>query len=246
MTDQFDNIAADYDDDIYPLNEKEFVEPTVAKLAELATGQDILELAVGTGRIAIPLAKRGFQLAGVDISAQMLAQLHAKRKGDLVETTVADMTTVDLNKQFDLVYLIFNGITYLLELNQQVVCFQNATRHLKAGGTFVLETFIPRVDQIVKDDTAPYALEAEYLGFDKYDRINQRLTSYQYDLSGEKLNAFQTTHRYVWPSELELMGQLAGLELMARWGNWDGDELSGDHDSCIMVWQKPFNKVVAP
>lgn len=239
MVPSFDDFAEDYDEDIYPMNEDEFVLPTVTTLAKLAPGKELLELAVGTGRIAIPLAERGFHVTGVDKAARMLEVLAIKPGGEKIETVAADMSQVRLEKEFDLVYLIFNGITYLLSLEEQVACFRNAARHLRPGGVFVLETFIPRVDQIVKEETAFYALEETYIGFDKYDRINQLLTSYQYDLSGEKLNSFQSKHRYVWPSELELMGQLAGLDLEARWSSWEGDPLTGEADNCIMVWRKP-------
>lgn len=238
MAQSFDEFAEDYDEDIYPMNEDEFVLPTVETLAKLAPGKDLLELAVGTGRIAIPLAERGFQVTGVDNAARMLDVLRIKQGGEKIETVAADMSQVRLGREFDLVYLIFNGITYLLRLEDQVACFQNAARHLRPGGVFVMETFIPRVDQIVKDETAFYAVEETYLGFDKYDRINQLLTSYQYDLSGEKVNSFQSKHRYVWPSELELMGQLAGLELVAKWGGWEGEPLTGEADNCILVWKK--------
>lgn len=238
MDQSFDAFAKDYDEDIYPLNEKEFVVPTVDALEKLAPGKAILEWAVGTGRIAIPLANRGFQLTGVDNSSAMLEVLHSKRGGKQIETVMGDMSQVNLEREFDLAYLVFNGITYLLSLEEQLACFQNAARHLRPGGVFVLETFIPRVDQIVKDEIAPYALEETYLGFDKYDRVNQLLTSYQYDLSGKKLNAHQSQHRYVWPSELELMGKLAGLELMHSWGSWEGEPLTAEADNCIMVWQK--------
>lgn len=238
MSQSFDEIASVYDEDIYPLNEKEFVNPTVEVLAELTPGDDILELAAGTGRIAIPLAKRGFQLSAVDLSPAMLQVLEKKYSKENIKTVIGDMKNIQLNQTFDLIYLIFNGITYLKDLNEQVSCFKNAARHLKPGGLFLIETFLPKLDKIIMNQVAPYALEEEYVGFDQYDLINQILTSYQFDLSGEKINKFQTKHRYVWPSEMELMGNLAGLKLIKKWGNWEKDELSSEHEECIMVWQK--------
>lgn len=240
MTQDFDEVASDYDEDIYPLNEKEFVKPTVEVLESLAHGKDILELAAGTGRIAIPLAERGFHLSAVDLSPAMLQQLNKKYSGKGIETFVGNMKTIALQKQFDLVYLIFNGISYLLNIDDQVACFQNAARHLKPGGIFLIETFLPKMDKIVLDDAAPYALGEEYIGFDKYDRVQQLITSYQFDLSGEKVKKHQTQHRYAWPSEMELMGKLAGLDLIARWGNWDKEELTSEDENCIMVWKKPL------
>ncbi|UJF16312.1 methyltransferase domain-containing protein [Jeotgalibaca sp. MA1X17-3] len=237
----FDEIASVYDEDIYPLNEKEFVNPTVEVLAGLASGTDILELAAGTGRITIPLAKRGFQVSAVDISPAMIQILEEKHSEENIKTFIGDMKNIQLDQTFDLIYLVFNGITYLKDLNEQVDCFKNAARHLKPGGLFLIETFLPKLDKIIMDQTAPYALEEEYIGFDKYDLINQTLTSYQFDLSGERINKFQTKHRYVWPSEMELMGNLAGLKLIKKWGNWEKDELSSEHDECILVWQKPEN-----
>lgn len=242
MPKSFDEIASVYDEDIYPLNEKEFVVPTVEVLVELTPGKDILELAAGTGRIAIPLAKQGFQVSAVDLSPAMLQVLEKKYSQENIKTLVGDMKNIQLNKTFDMVYLVFNGITYLKDLNEQIACFENAAHHLKPGGFFLIETFIPKLDRIVLDQVTPYALEEEYIGFDKYDLVNQVLTSYQFDLSGEKVNKFQTQHRYVWPSEMELMGKLAGLELVKKWGNWEREELSSEHENCIMVWQKPEKK----
>lgn len=236
MMNKFDEIAQDYDEDIYPLNEKEFVLPTVNRLVELAPGKDVLELAVGTGRIAIPLAERGFNVTGVDISAGMLTELN--KKDNSVTTLVGDMRDVTLSDTFDLVYLIFNGISYALTLQDQVATLKNAARHLKTGGLLVIETFVPRVHEIVGDNRAPFALEEDFIGFDEYDRINQKVTSYQYDLSAGQVASYQTEHRYVWPSELELMGEIAGLEVVARWGSWDKEPLTNDSDDMIIVFQK--------
>ncbi|MGP6147029.1 class I SAM-dependent methyltransferase [Jeotgalibaca sp. A122] len=233
---RFDEIAGEYDEDIYPLNEKEFVTPTVEKLAELAPGNDVLELAVGTGRIAIPLAERGFQVTGMDISEGMLQELH--KKSDRVKTLVGDMRNVAVDAQFDLVYLIFNGITYALTLDDQVATIQNAARHLRSGGVLVIETFVPRVHEIVGDNRAPFALEEDFIGYDEYDRVNQKLISKQFDLSEDQVASHQTEHRYVWPSELELMGRLAGLEVAYKWGDWTGEALTNDSDDMIIIFRK--------
>ena len=233
---EFDEIAQEYDESIYSLNEKEFVLPTVDRLAELAPGRDVLELAVGTGRIAIPLSERGFNVTGVDISEGMLTELNKRTKS--VKTLVGDMRDVTLSETFDLVYLIFNGISYAATLQDQVATLKNAVRHLKQGGVLVIETFVLRVHEIVGDNRAPFALEEDFIGFDEYDRINQKLVSHQYDLSAGQVASYQTEHRYVWPSELELMGQLAGVELVARWGSWDKEALTNDSDDMIFVFQK--------
>lgn len=235
----FDNIAEDYDEDIYPLNTNEFIQPTVKALMSLSKGKDILEFGIGTGRIAIPLAKKGYQLSGIDYSKEMLAVLNRKKGSIDMLTYHGDMTLTRLDKSFDLVYLIFNGITYLLTLDEQLECFYNASRHLKMGGRFVVETFIPKVDQIVKDNVAPYALEEGYIGFDKYNLINQNMTSYQYSISEDgKSESYQTTHRYIWPSELALMGKLAGFKLIHQWQDWEGNDLEPGSDDCIMVFEK--------
>lgn len=236
MMNKFDEIAKDYDEDIYPLNEEEFVRPTVERLIELAPGKEVLELAVGTGRIAIPLAQRGLNVTGVDISTGMIAEL--QKKSTAVTTLVGDMRDIALPETFDLVYIIFNGISYLQTLKDQVATLKNAARHLKAGGVLVIETFIPRVHEIVGDNRAPFALEEDYIGYDEYDRINQKLVSYQYDLSEGQVASYQTEHRYVWPSELELMGELAGLEVIYRWGSWDKEPLTNDSDDMIFVFRK--------
>lgn len=235
----FDEYAEDYDEDIYPLNEKEFILPTIKVLCELAPGPAILELAVGTGRIALPLAEKGFQVTGVDLSERMLQVLKSKKGGPQVETVLGDMSQIDLHQEFDLVYLVFNGITYLLSQEEQIACFQNVSRHLKPGGIFVIETFLPKLEKILPDGTVPYALEKEYIGFDKYDQLHQLLTSYQFDLSGDKIQSQQTKHRYVWPSEMQLMAKLAGLESLQQWSDWQKTPLSSSADNCIMVWRKP-------
>ena len=233
------SFLVDYDDDIYPLNTNEFIQPTVKALMSLAKGKDILEFGIGTGRIAIPLAKKGYQLSGIDYSKEMLAVLNRKKGSIDMLTYHGDMTLTRLDKSFDLVYLIFNGITYLLTLDEQLECFYNASRHLKSGGRFVVETFIPKVDQIVKDNVAPYALEEGYIGFDKYNLINQNMTSYQYSISEDgKSESYQTTHRYIWPSELALMGKLAGFKLIHQWQDWEGNDLEPGSDDCIMVFEK--------
>lgn len=232
----FDEIAKDYDDDIYPLNEKEFVVPTVDKLTALAPGKKVLELAVGTGRIAIPLAERGFEVTGVDISSQMIAELH--KKSSQVTTFVGDMKDIQIPALFDMVLLVFNGITYAQTLEEQVATMKNAAHHLKPGGVLVVETFIPRVHEIVGDSRAPFALEETYIGYDEYDRINQKLVSFQYDLSGETVASHQTEHRYVWPGELELMGQLVGLEVVHKWGGWDEAPLDNESDDMIFIFRK--------
>ena len=238
MKNHFDKIAHDYDEDIYPLNDPAFVTPTVEAIESLAPGKKILEFGVGTGRIALPLAKKGFDVTGVDISPKMLTELKIKAGETTIQVHEGEMSSISLNEKYDLAYCIFNGISYLLTLAEQVAFLKNASRHLNKGGIFLLETFIPRVEQILKDDTAPYALEEDYLGFDKYNRIEQLVTSYQFDLSSPDVERFESTHRYVWPSELELMGQLAGMELLHRWGEWDGEPLSNESANVIMVWRK--------
>lgn len=233
---EFDAISKDYDEDIYPMNERDFVMPTVDKLAELAPGNKILELGVGTGRIAIPLAEKGFEVTGIDVSTGMINELH--KKSNQVTTRVADMRNVELDQKFDLVFLIFNGITYALTLEDQLATIKNAAHHLKKDGLFVIETFLPRVHEIVGDNRAPFALEEDFIGFDEYDRINQKLISKQYDLSNDCVASHQTEHRYIWPSELNLMGQLAGLEVLHTWGDWSSSALTNDSDDMIFVFRK--------
>ena len=242
MSQNFDEIASVYDEDIYPLNEKEFIKPVIKVLKSLSVGKNILEFGAGTGRIAIPLAKEGFTVSAVDLSPAMLRVFGEKLNNEPIELVVGDMKNIQLNKKYGMVYLVFNGITYLLRLEDQLACFQNAANHLEPGGVFLIETFLPQMDKIAMDQAVPYALEEEYVGFDKYDLVNQRLTSYQFDLSSEKINKFKTEHRYLWPSEMELMGKLVGLELIEKWGNWDKEPLTSKDDNCIMVWKKSITK----
>jgi SAM-dependent methyltransferase len=217
MTDWFaGRIAEEYDDDREAAS-PEAVDPVVDFLEPLAQG-GALELAIGTGRIAVPLAARGVRVAGIDLSVDMVAQL--RRKTDRIPVAIGDMTTTRLEGTFSLVYLVFNTIMNLTTQDAQVACFQNAAAHLEPGGCFVLETMIPDLRRLPPGETR--------VGIDEYDVVDQGLVSHHEHVS--------IPFRYVWPAELDLMARLAGMTLRERWAGWRREPFTAESTSHVSVW----------
>jgi SAM-dependent methyltransferase len=210
-------VAERYDEDA-EVFAAERVEPVVDFLAPFADG-GALELAIGTGRIALPLAARGVRVAGIDLSADMLARLRAKSDLPVVQ---GDMTSTRLDGSFSLVYLVFNTVMNLTTQDAQVACFRNAAAHLEPGGVFVIETMVPELQRLPPGETR--------VGIDEYDVVTQRLVSHHERIS--------IPFRYVWPSELDLMARLAGLELRERWGGWRREPFTATSESHVSVWEK--------
>ncbi|MFN0147463.1 MAG: methyltransferase domain-containing protein, partial [Dehalococcoidia bacterium] len=195
---------------------------TVDFLVEQSRGGPALELAIGTGRIGLPLSQRGVAVHGIEISDDMVAQLRAKPGADAIGITVGDMATARVDGTFSLAYLVYNTIENLLDQDEQVACFQNVARHLAAGGRFVIEVEVPQLQRLPPGEIArPFEVTERHLGFDTFDLATQRLTSHHYWISGDRVTTFQSHHRYVWPSELDLMARIAGLRLCERWADWD-------------------------
>jgi SAM-dependent methyltransferase len=197
---------------------------TVECLAHLAEGGPVLEFAIGTGRIALPLAARGVRVDGIDISEPMIAQLRAKPGGSGLQVTVGNFAEVELEGRYRLVYLIFNTITNLLTQDEQVRCFENAAKHLAPGGSFLIETMVPSAYHRLRDDQY---VDAEHVAVDqvrldvlRHDPVQQRLEENHITLSASGIVLNPIVTRYVWPSELDLMARLAGLRLQHRWGGW--------------------------
>ncbi len=233
-------VAAAYDDPDGERFSQETIAATVDVLADLAGDRAAVEFAVGTGRVALPLAEAGVAVHGIDISEPMLARLREKDTGNLVPVTVGDMTEARVLDDAGLVYLVYNTITNLRTQQLQVACFANAAATLGPGGRFVIENGVPRLHQLSPGETIiPFDVSPHHLGFDEYvDRVNQISISHHYHIDGDRVRTNSPFFRYVWPSELDLMAQLAGMSLEHRWADWDRSAFTGDSPSHVSVWRK--------
>jgi len=233
-------VAAAYDSAVAERFAPDAVTPVVDLLADLAADGVAVEFAVGTGRIALPLAERGVEVLGLDFSEPMLGELEAKDGAELVTVTVGDMTTTRLCTDASLVYLVFNTITNLRTQALQVACFRNAAEHLRPGGRFVIENNVPKLHRLAPGETfLPFDVSPHHVGFEEYvDKVNQISISHHYYIDGDRGRQLAGTFRYVWPSELDLMAELADMELEARWADWHRTPFTGDSPTHVSVWQK--------
>lgn len=217
------------------------VDPAVARLASLAAGGAALEFAIGTGRIAVPLHAAGVPVTGIELSGPMLARLRSKAGESEIPVVVGDMAHATAPGEYNLVYLVFNTISNLLTQPEQVACFRNAARHLVPGGRFVVELEVPDLRRLPPGQTAVvFGSEPGYLGLDTFDVLNQRIVSHHFtfDFDGTRhARLGRSPHRYIWPSELDLMGQLAGFTLESRDADWSGAEFTGESRSHVSVYR---------
>ena len=233
--------ADTYDNPDDPMFSPEVLGPTVGFLADLAGDGPVLELAIGTGRVAVPLRERGVEVHGIELSEPMVKRLRTKASVDQIPVTIGDMSTVRAPGEFTLVYLVYNTISNLLTQEAQVDCFRNAAAHLVPGGHFVVELGVPAPRRLPPgQDAVPFSLTEEHLGFDTYDLVTQRMTSHHYgrDADGRYRHS-PSEHRYIWPSELDLMARLAGLELVRRVADFTGAEFTAEPTSAVSVWRRP-------
>ena len=217
------------------------LEPTVDLLAELAGDRAALEFAVGTGRVALPLAARGVRVSGIELSTAMAERLRAKDREQRVQVTIGDMTETRVDGSFGLVYLVYNTIGNVTTQDQQVACFANAAAHLEPGGCFVVEVGVPRLRSLPPgEDAHVFSHAPGYVGYDRYvDLVAQQAMSHHFYADESGAREFRTPFRYVWPSELDLMARLAGLSLRHRWAGWDRAPFTEESTSHVSVWQKP-------
>jgi SAM-dependent methyltransferase len=233
-------IAARYDESSADMFEPAVVHPVVDFLAELAGDGAALELGIGTGRVALPLAQRGVRVHGIDLSEAMVARLRAKPGAEQIGVTVGDFATTTVEGRFALAYLVFNTIGNLTTQDEQVACFRNAAAHLEPGGCFVIETGVPQLQRLPPGETVrAFALTPTHLGFDEYDVASQGLISHHYALVDGNWEVSSLPFRYVWPAELDLMARLAGMTLRERWGGWKREPFTGDSTMHVSVWEKP-------
>jgi hypothetical protein len=235
-----EDVAARYDDPDEELAEQEPIESVVDVLASLAGSGRALEFAIGTGRIALPLAARGIPVAGIDISRAMVARLRVKPGADAIGVTIGDIATTTLDGSFSLVYLVFNTIMNLTTQEAQVACFRNAGAHLEPGGCFVVEVMVPELRRLPPGETFHvFGGGADAWGIDEYDVADQGLVSHHLEVVDGALERFSVPFRYVWPSELDLMAQLAGMTLRDRWSGWAREPFTNESRQHVSVWERP-------
>lgn len=217
------------------------LEPALALLAELAGDGRALEFAIGTGRVGVPLRRRGVPVAGIELSEHMAAVLRRKIDEDALPVVIGDMATTVVPGEFTLVYLVYNTITNLLTQDEQVECFRNAARHLEPGGRFVIELGVPPLRFLPPGQVAvPFDVSEHHLGFDTFDLVEQVLVSHHFSRDDDgRYRRGNSRHRYAWPAELDLMARIAGLELERRVADWDGAPFAQDSAKHISVWRKP-------
>lgn len=233
-------VAASYDQSVGERFRPEVIDSAVRVLAEIAGQGSAVEFAVGTGRLALPLADTGLEVHGIDFSAPMLEQLRDKPGSERISLAHGDMTTTTVCSDATLVYLVFNTITNLRTQEQQVACFRNAAAHLAPGGRFVIENNVPLLHRLAPGETIrPFDVSPHHLGFEEYiDTVNQISISHHYYIDGDRVRTLSGAFRYVWPSELDLMATIAGMKLESRWANWHRSSFTADSPGHVSVWRK--------
>jgi SAM-dependent methyltransferase len=235
----FDGLIADGYDLDSEMFDPSVVDPAVDFLADQAAGGRALELGIGTGRIGLPLSRRGVQVHGIDLSPAMVAQLTKKPGGEGIDVTTGDFASTKVEGPFGLVYLVYNTITNLTTQDQQVECFCNVASHLEPGGRFVIEVTIPELQRLPPGERfRAFTVTPVALGFDELDPATQRGVSHHYWVVGGRGGVFSMPFRYVWPSELDLMARIAGMKLRERWSSWTREPFTNDSRSHISVWEK--------
>ena len=235
-----EKIAAGYDDGAAELFRPEAVDPVVDLLADLAGDGAALELGIGTGRIALPLAARGIPVHGIDMSRAMVARLRAKPGGDAIGVTVGDFATTRVEGRFTVAYLVFNTVNNLTTQDAQVDCFRNAAAHLAPGGRFVVEVGVPELRRLPPGQSAvPFRITPTQWAFDTYDPATQAMSSHYVTVVDGRAEHTSIPFRYVWPAELDLMARIAGLRLRDRWEDWHRAPFTGESTKHVSVWEKP-------
>lgn len=215
--------------------------PAVERLATLSAGGRVLEFAIGTGRVAIPLRERGIPVTGIELSPAMVAQLRRKVDEAAIPVVLGDMAQVAAPGTYSLVYLVFNTISNLLTQAEQVACFRNAARHLDPGGRFVVELWVPELRKLPPtQDAVVWQSETDFIGLDTYDVPNQHVVSHHFSFgAGREARLFRSRHRYIWPAELDLMAELAGFTLESRHADWAGSAFTAESRSHVSVYRLP-------
>jgi SAM-dependent methyltransferase len=234
-----ERVAARYDESSGEMFDPAVVDPVLDFLVELAGDGRALELGVGTGRIAVPLAQRGVPVHGIDLSKAMVARLRAKPGGEEIGVTIGDFATTTVDGTFSLAYLVFNTISNLTTQAAQVACFRNVAAHLEPGGCFVIEVGIPELQRVPPGETFHvFHVSETRWGIDEYDVANQGLISHHFEIVDGRLERNSVPFRYTWPAELDLMAQLAGMTLRERWSGWKREPFTSESRKHVSVWEK--------
>jgi SAM-dependent methyltransferase len=225
--------------EVYDQWYSEFDQSSISTLVELSQGGRVLELGIGTGRIALPLHHAGIEVHGIDASQTMLAKLKAKPGGEKIKVTLANFADVNVEGHYDLIFVVFNTFFALLTQEEQIHCFKNAASRLSPNGVFLIEVFVPDMARYVDNQTVRVSASDDNsvrLEAIQVDMIKQQINSKQIYLSEEGIRMYPVKIRYAWPSELDLMARLAGLSLQHRWGTWRKDTLTNESGKHISVY----------
>lgn len=234
-----ERVAATYDESDPAMSDPRVVDPVVDFLVEIAGSGRALELGIGTGRIALPLARRGVPVHGIELSKAMVARLRAKPGGEDVGVTIGDFATTAVDGTFSVAYLVFNTIMNLTTQAAQVACFRNVAAHLQPGGCFVIEVGVPDLRRLPYGERfVIFDASETHWGIDEYDVSNQGLTSHHFEVRDGKIKKSSGPFRYVWPAELDLMAEMAGMRLRERWSGWKREPFTSDSRQHVSVWEK--------
>jgi len=235
-----EEVAARYDQGLGSMGRPAEIEPAVDFLAVLAGDGRALELGIGTGRIALPLAARGVEVHGIDLSEAMVARLRAKPGGDAIPVAIGDFATTRVEGTFSLAYLVFNTINNLTTQDAQVACFENVGAHLEPGGCFVVEVGVPQLQRLPPGERfRPFDVSDDHLGFDEYDVVDQGLISHHwYPDDDGRWERRSIPFRYVWPAELDLMARLGGMGPRDRFAGWRREPFTAESTKHVSVWEK--------
>jgi SAM-dependent methyltransferase len=233
-------VAARYDESSAEMFDPAAVEPVVDFLAALAGTGRVLELGIGTGRIALPLAQRGVTVAGIDLSEAMVARLRAKPGGGAIDVAIGDFATTTVAGTFSVALVVYNTIMNLRTQEAQIACFRNVAAHLEPGGCFLVEVMTPELQRLPPGETIrAFDMSEHHWGIDEYDIASQGLISHHISIEDGRIVRDMTPGRYVWPAELDLMAQLAGMRLRERWGGWRREPFTSGSRNVVSVWEKP-------
>jgi SAM-dependent methyltransferase len=236
-----EDVAAAYDATSAAMFAPEVLDPAVARLAELAAGGPALELAIGTGRVALPLAQRGVEVRGIELSPHMVDQLRQKPGGADLPVTIGDMTSATAGRDFTLVYLVWNTIMNVTTQADQTAVFRNAAAHLAPGGRFVVEVIVPQLRRVPPGEIGRvFELEPDHVGIETFDDlVGQIAWSHHWMSVDGTLVHHAAPYRYVWPSELDLMAEIAGLDLEHRWADWERNPFTSESEHQVAVFRRP-------
>ena len=236
-----DRIAPIYDD-LYAPEGAYRVDDTVATLVELAEGNPVLELGIGTGRIALPLVEAGVEVRGVDASPAMVERLRAKPGGEAIPVEIADFGAADFGTDLALVFVAFNTFYALQDQQRQLDCFAAVATALRPGGRFVVSAFVPdiaRFDRGQRTSVLETGIDRVILDTAVHHPVEQRVEATHIVIADGRADLYPVALRYIWPSEFDLMGRMVGLELEHRWGGWDQSPFTNESGAHVSVWQKP-------